>query len=40
LLSVPMSFFDEGPMACQLRIKDALLRGLARRMAEQLESVC
>lgn len=40
LISVPMSFVHNGPMSCQIHLKNALLDSLAWRLANALDSVC
>jgi len=40
LLSVPMSFLEEGPVACRLYLKRSLLRTLAAPIADSQASIC
>ena len=40
LLSIPTSFLDNGPVMCQLHLKNLLLRTLARRFAGSQSTLC
>lgn len=40
LLSVPATFLDEGPPACQLHLKTTLVRDLAMRVAQGGNGIC
>jgi eukaryotic-like serine/threonine-protein kinase len=40
LLSIPTSFIDNGPVRCQLRLKNLLLHALARRVAGSQSGLC
>ena len=40
LISVPLSFLEEGPVGCRLHLQSYLLRTLAARMVESQGAVC